>query len=400
MGDKITPILGRDRIISLDIIRGFALLGIFMVNMPSFFSPILYADPAAYWTGNVDKSLHALVEIFAQASFYPLFAFLFGFGAVMIAERMQEREQSFPVYFSRRLFVLLLFGLLHAFFVWHGDILITYALCGIVFLLFYRLSPMVLLSIGASVYLFFFGLLTLSTLLMDQTMMVEFMYNADAVKRSEAVYGTGSFGDIFSQRFQDWYLVNGPANFWLLLVNIVPFMLTGAAFAKKKWLTSVRENRRFLWITAIVTGVFGMLLKSLPYIVPEDLLPLTMTFVQDYFGGPLLALFYVTAMVLLLERKSVLRLLKPLSYAGRMSISNYLLQSILCTALFYAYGLGLYGSFSYLQGFMLVCAVFAVQLFISRLWLKRFAYGPVEYIWRYASYGRKPMEKTKKGMSA
>ena len=384
------PLSERERIVSIDILRGFAILGIFLVNMPALFSPFLYLNPETYWKEGIDQTLHAFVDIFGQASFYPLFAFLFGYGAIMIAERSKIKELSFPRLFVRRLFILLVFGCIHAFLIWHGDILITYAITGFMFMLFYKCKGKTLLITGLLVYVIPFALLSslsFLTLLLSDMNASELLYNEEAVLASLKVYSEGSFSEITSQRIQDWMYTNGPANAWLLIINILPLMLLGAAFAKQGWLVDVKKNKKLLTRLMFVGLIGGLFLKVLPYIYGLNFANLL---IQDQFGGPLLALFYMTFFVLILQNRAIYKLLKPLANVGRMSISNYLLQSIVFTWIFYGYGFGLYGDISYVFGFVLVFVFYSVQIILSKWWLARYQYGPVEYIWRWGTYGQKP----------
>lgn len=394
MKNQMQAIKESERIQSIDILRGFAILGIFFVNMPAFFSPVHYLDPSIYWEKTSDRVLNGLVDFFAQASFYPLFAFLFGYGAVILANRLQIKELSFPKYFSRRLAVLLVFGCLHAFLVWHGDILITYSLCGFLFLLFHKLTGKTLLIVGSLLYVIPFTLFSLGFAaieMLDPSSLITDLYNQAAVENALYVYGQGTFGEIFSLRFHDWYAVNGPAGFWILALNIVPLMLLGAGFAKKKWLEDVGNHRKLLFSLLVASGIIGGALKSLPFYYKE--LPYTSMFIQDFFGGPLLALFYIAAIVLMVENSAIHRLLRPFSYVGRLSISNYLLQSVVCTAIFYSYGLGLYGHISFTAGFCLVILLYSLQVWASKRWLAIYQMGPVEYIWRWGTYGQRPSMK-------
>ncbi|MEH6944166.1 DUF418 domain-containing protein [Bacillus sp. JJ722] len=395
MKDKMQSIKENERIQSVDILRGFAILGIFFVNMPAFFSPIYYYNPDTYWETTSDRSLNAMVDFFAQASFYPLFAFLFGYGAIILADRLSIKELSFPKYFSRRLVILLLFGCIHAFFLWHGDILITYAICGFFFILFWKCKGKTLIITGVLIYSIVYSLIIVSFAafegLEDSSSILSSIDNQEAIESSIHVYSQGSFSEIFSQRYNDWLLVNGPSNIWLLVLDILPLILIGAGFAKQKWLENVQKNKRLLVYLLIFSFIGGVVFKLLPFLDGE--LPYTRMMVQDYIGGPLLALFYITLIVLLVENRRVYTLLKPFSYVGRMSISNYLIQSLVCTTIFYSYGLGLYGQISFTIGFCLVILLYSLQIVGSRWWLKTYRLGPVEYIWRWGTYGNKPSMK-------
>lgn len=396
MSDKMMPIKESERYVSIDILRGLAILGIFLVNMPAFYSPFLYLNPETYWDEGIDQFLNGFVDVFAQASFYPLFAFLFGYGAIMIAERAKVKELSFPRLFTRRLLVLLVFGCIHAFLIWHGDILITYAITGFIFMLFYKLKGKTLLITGLLLYIIPFSLLSLFAfllLLLPGGDISELLYNNEAVLASLQIYSEGSFGEITSQRIEDWLYVNGPANAWVLLINILPLMMLGAAFAKKGWLVDVKKHKKLLRNLMLIGLIGGLFLKLLPFIQGSNYANMM---VQDQFGGPLLALFYITFIVLIVQNRTALKIMKPLSNVGRMSISNYLLQSIVFTIVFYGYGFGLYGSISYLTGFIIVFVFYCFQVFLSKWWISRFQYGPVEFMWRWGTYGQKPQLKRRR----
>ncbi|RFU67563.1 DUF418 domain-containing protein [Bacillus sp. V59.32b] len=378
-----------DRIVSIDILRGFSLLGILLVNMPSFHTPFLYINPLTWWTDNPDRMLYIFTDIFAQASFYPLFAFLFGFGGILFAERVNKRGQSFPVLFSRRMLALLLIGCIHAFFIWHGDILINYALFGFIFILFYKMSGRLLLILGSLIYLIPFLMLAMLMIAAQVFEMggLEIPIDHEAVRQSMEVYRNGTFIEIMRQRFDDWYAVNNLASAVLLFLSIFPLFLIGGGFAKLRLLERPGIYRKHLRIIMAVSLVLGLLVKLIPYLTANNY---ATVFLQDTFGGPLLSLFYITAITLLLQRNLVHKVMLPFSYVGRLSMSNYLIQSIIGTLIFYSYGLGLYGRVSFSTGLVLVGGTFVIQMLASKYWLAYFLMGPVEYVWRMFTYGKKP----------
>ncbi|MGG4267035.1 DUF418 domain-containing protein [Peribacillus simplex] len=390
MKGKFIPIQESKRIVSIDILRGLAILGIFLVNMPSFHSPLLYIDGAERWSEGWDGILYRFSDVAAQASFYPLFAFLFGFGAVILAIRSEEKGVSFPILFTKRLGFLLVLGCIHAFFIWHGDILINYAVFGFAFLFFYKMKGRNLILLGSVFYVLPFAILGSLFIIMgifDREGM-EITTDAAMMKQSLEVYQSGTFTEIMSQRALDWYVVNNPFNASILFLSIFPFFLIGAGVAKQGWLQDPVRYKRQLKAISIVSLLVGLLIKVLPYVTVYHFGTI---FVQDYFGGPLLTMFYITAITLLAEKRRAYRLFRPLSYVGRMSMSNYLFQSIVCTSIFYSYGLGLYGSVSYTTGFVFLIALFCLQMLLSILWMGLYKYGPVEYLWRFVTYGKKPV---------
>ncbi|WP_207205089.1 DUF418 domain-containing protein [Peribacillus sp. TH16] len=388
--DTMVPLQESKRIVSIDILRGLAILGIFLVNMPSFHSPLLYIDGVERWTEGWDRILYRFSDIVAQASFYPLFAFLFGFGAIILAVRCEEKGVSFPFLYMKRLFFLLMLGCIHAFAIWHGDILINYAIFGFAFLLFYKVRGKNLILLGSFFYVMPFAILGSLFLIIGVFDREEMEITTDLtmMKQSLQIYQSGTFTEIISQRALDWYMVNNPFNAIILFLSIFPFFLIGAGVAKQGWLHNPVRYKRQLKAISIVSLILGLSIKVLPYVTVYHFGTI---FVQDYFGGPLLTMFYITGITLLAEKTRASRLFQALSYVGRMSMSNYLFQSIVCTSIFYSYGLGLYGTVSYTTGFILLLGVFFVQILLSLLWMKMYRYGPVEYVWRFVTYGKKPI---------
>jgi uncharacterized protein len=388
MGHTISPTQEKKRIVSLDMMRGFAILGIFLVNMLSFHSPYLYIDPLRWWQDSFDKGIYVLIDIFAQASFYPLFSMLFGYGLVMLRERSQLKEVSFIPIVLRRLSLLLVIGLIHAFFIWHGDILFNYALLGFIFLLFIHLSGRKMMVIGSLLYLlpnlFVISSLFLTFLLVPGEEIS--LFDPKLSSQSMDIYQNGTFLEITSQRIQDWVYTNNIFGQIMMLFSLLPLFLIGGGAAKYKWFERIHEHRKGLTITLFVTLVLGLFFKLLPYLFTTNL---PTTYAQDIFGGPLLAISYGLMMVLFAEKEVLNKLLISISYVGRMSFSNYLFQSILSTLIFYHYGLGYYGKISVSTGTILVFAIYVFQMILSRLWLKYYYYGPAEWIWRNFTYFKK-----------
>ncbi|MCC3355539.1 DUF418 domain-containing protein [Bacillus sp. REN16] len=386
--NQLNPVMGAERIHSIDVIRGLAIFGIFFVNMPSFFSPVLYLNSNTWWNGDLNQWTYWIVDIFAQASFYTLFSFLFGFGMVLFKERAVAKGYSFYPLITRRLIVLLLFGCLHAFFVWHGDILITYAIAGAILLLFHKAKPLTLL-IWALVLifvpnLFLGGMMFLA--LMFEPELGAVMFNEQLALKSAEIYATGGFWEITIQRFHDWYYVNNASMIFALTVTLLPMFLLGAFIAKKKWFEGREEDLKKVKILWLISLVIGVPMKLLPYYTSKNA---ATEYLQDTIGGPGTSILYATSIVLIMRLPLWKKLLSPLALVGRLSLSNYLFQSIVCTLLFYGYGFGLYGKVELYIGFLLTIAIFIIQILLSSLWLKKFRFGPFEWVWRTFTYAQK-----------
>lgn len=396
MNQILNPVSEQERMISLDMMRGFAILGIYLVNMLSFHSPYPYIDPKEWFSGPADYTTYTFIDIFIQASFYTLFSLLFGYSLVLFREKAMIKGLNFRRMAIRRLTLLFLIGVVHAFLIWHGDILITYALLGFLFLLFIGMKGKTLMITGFLLYTIPNILLSLLLLLAVSFSSGEELsvFDATAAETAKQVYQNGSFYEITLQRMNDWYAVNNLVSLPIMLISIFPLFLIGGGAAKLKWFENPQKNRKMLRNVLIASLLFGLFIKLIPYMFTRNA---ATDYIQDIFGGPLLAIGYGIGIALLAEKSIATRILLSLSWVGRMSMSNYLFQSILSTLIFYQYGLGFYGEISVFAGTLLVVLIFIFQILFSRFWMMRFLYGPVEWLWRGFTYFRVPRLKRSSG---
>ena len=201
---KSAPISKQERIITLDIIRGFALLGIFLVNMPAFHSPAFMISHPDY-TG-MDYWLDLFLQMFVQTKFYTIFSFLFGLGFYIFMSRAEQKNLHVNRLFSRRLFALLLFGAIHLIFIWYGDILHTYAIAGFLLLLFYKRKTKTLLIWAFSLLFVIHSLLSVQFFIPESTL-EEMAATSNADKESKVeeyvdMYENGNYLEWVSYRFQ------------------------------------------------------------------------------------------------------------------------------------------------------------------------------------------------------
>ncbi len=382
------------RIVSIDVLRGVSLFGIFLVNMLSFHSPYFYYNPYEWWKTPEDIMAFSWIDVFVQASFYPLFAAMFGFGAAMQYEKALAQNKRFMWTGIRRFLFLLLLGLLHAFLIWPGDILVNYAVCGFLLLFFLRFSGRALLLAGVLLWFIpalLFGALLLLSVLSNPYNAV-FWTDIASVSESIAAYGSGSFADVTAQRIIDWKnnnVENGA--FWLQLTSIFPFLLIGAGVFKQRTLAKWAENPKQTARLVLVFFMAGLLLKGVPHLLDPS--NIAFMYIQDLLGGPVLAAGYAALVVMLCTHKKPLRVLQLFVPAGKMSLTNYLVQSIIGSLLFYSYGLGFYGQITVATGTLLCVTIFASQVMASHLWLSRFNQGPAEAIWRSVVYGKRRKNK-------
>ena len=380
---KLQPISLRERVDAIDLMRGFSLFGILLINMLAFHTPLSYIDPYKWFSGNMDQTIFTGLDIFVQASFYPLFSMLFGYGLMMQFLRAQDYGQPFMPVAVKRLVILLAFGIVHAFLIWYGDILITYALMGLLLIGMLRLPPAWLLGLGVLLYTLphlMFTVIMFLAVTVDPNIYIGYQ----EAEQSVAAYQSGNFAEIFSRRLTDWYYVNNPFSFIIFTVTILPLMMIGAAAAKWRMIEQVAAKKKVWLVLAAGSLTAGLLLKSTPYLFDKNY---AYQYVQEMFGGPLVSIGYAGIIALLSLNLKFMKALSPLIKAGRMSMTIYITQSIIATSIFYSFGLGLYGQVDLLTGTLIAVGIFVVQLIFAELWFSKFKRGPIEMIWRRWTYG-------------
>jgi len=350
-----------------------------------FHSPYIYFDPFNWYQLPQDKFMYQMIDIWVQGSFYPLFAMLFGFG---LATQFLRIEEKFLTFGMKRMAVLLLIGILHVLFLWAGDILITYAASGFVLLFLLRLSAKWLFSLALVFYLIPNAAITLLLAAVkrfdpDSAAMYS---SVQGIESSIIAYGSGSFGEVLTQRLADWNYMNQGGLFLLwMLFSILPLMMLGAAAAKANLIKRIRNSFSKTLLAGILLIAVGTLTKWIPYALEGNILTAT---VQDTFGGPIQAIGYGLVFLSLAAKFSGFIGLRPFEKAGRMSLSIYLLMSVLATTFFYSYGLGFYGKVDVTAGTWIGIGIYAICLIFAELWLSKAKQGPVEVLWRTLTYPR------------
>ncbi|MFE0555738.1 DUF418 domain-containing protein [Paenibacillus sp. NPDC058910] len=389
------------RIQLIDNLRGFALLGIFLVNI-TFFTTSLQTISfgVELWSGWYNEILMLLRGIVIDGKFILIFSFLFGFGMVLLQESSQAKGRSFNRIYTRRLTALLLIGLIHGILIWYGDILTHYALMGFLLMLFQRCKPRTLLIWSLSLLLLVPVLLTGASLLSSSAGQVfEPLSQADAhqmgiyfQERDAAIYGEGTMTQIIAQRLNDY--IGSILNMVVFYPQVLGMFLMGAYFCKRRILHEVKKNRKGIIKLVVIGGSLGLVLQLVMSLA--DGLPSWGEAVALFVGAPFLTLGYIGAFALLYQNTSWQKVLNLFSYPGKMAFTNYLLQSILCGLIFYSYGLGWYGTIEPIWQMVMVVVIFALQAIFSRVWLKRLPIGPFEYIWRLFTYWGNPVKQGQK----
>lgn len=402
------PVAATERIAVLDIVRGVALFGILAINVTAFKSP---GGPPGLGVeaGLADRLVIQALLLFVESKFFTLFSFLFGLGFSIQLLRAQQRGVAFVPRFARRLLALLLFGILHIVLLWDGDILTLYALVGAILLLFRNRSPRALLN-WAGILLLVPLVLVAASLTTLEVLRTTTTYgarlqqaDADLVTtftqlRVEAVhlYGSGSYTRILNTRLAE-YLVVLP-----LLLSRVPSVLAmfllGLYVGKRGVLARIDEHLPLLRRVRFWGLSLGLLVSVLVVMAQARLGPisaLVALLFNQTLGRPLLSLGYGATLVLLAQRPNWARRLASFAATGRMALTNYLLQSLICTTIFYGYGFGLAGQVGAVAGVALAIGIYALQIPFSLWWLGRYQFGPMEWLWRSMTYLQlQPLRRT------
>jgi uncharacterized protein len=400
----LAPTSAPERIQILDVLRGFALFGILLVNMAFFMHPFQYATLPFEHANQLDATIAWLIRVLAEGKFYSLFSLLFGIGFMLQWQRAQAKGRPFVGVYLRRSLALLLIGFLHATLVWVGDILMIYAVVGLLLLLFRNTRPRrLLIWVGILVLLptlfmaASWGLIVLGS--QDPAVAAEIEASFVDVRQQTAadlaqaytVYASGNFAEITAQRLRDLRELGVFTLF--TLPNILAMFLLGVYFAKQNILADLPAHRLLFRRLLIWGGSVGLVLNILyaNFVATGErdipTFPMVIATAAQAIGAPLLMLAYVGGLALLWMGPGQRRL-RPLAPTGRMALTNYLMQSIMATTIFYGYGLGWFGQVGATVGLLLTFVIYGIEVAWSGPWLTRFRFGPAEWFWRTLTYLR------------
>lgn len=383
------------RIGVLDGLRGLALLGILLVNVNFFNQSLMSISMGGLPVeGGLNKVIEWLSSLLVETKFMLLFSFLFGYGAVLLYQRTLAENKRFGPLFVRRMLALLLFGILHGTLIWYGDILTTYALVGLLLLPYIKRRPKTMLIWSIALTLLVPLLMTATGILgsaATRETSPGIGYSAPSeisqmiVQYQEAdrrIYGHGSLSEILNKRIADYQ--SSFFNMILFFPQILGTFLLGGFFAKKDLLGRISEHRTFLVRFGSIGGLVGLLLEAPMLLNPSGNSYFEM--LGMFIGAPLLMLAYVSWFTLAYRRWE--NRLSFLSNPGRVGFSMYILQSVLCSLIFYSYGLGWFGSLELWQTTAVALVIYVLQIGLSTLWLRRYRTGPLEYVWRLLYRGK------------
>ena len=399
MSGSSGPTPPAERILSLDVLRGFALLGILVINVQLFsmpeltlLNPTIYGDltGANYWAW-------LLSHVLFEGKFITLFTFLFGAGVVLFT-RSDKAGRSARSLYARRSAWLVVFGLGHAYLLWYGDILFSYGVCAFVVVALRDRSVRSLLVLGALLYAVPSAIEVLSGLSSGAAAIGDSWRPAESVIRAEIETYRGGWLAQMDHRVPSSFQRQTAGLLGYTAWRVSGAMLFGMALFKSGALTNDRDPRFYTRLIAVGGAVgIGTVVAGVAYIQAADWSAGAALFWRqfNYWGALPLAAAYVGVIARYCRWRPSGIETRVLSAVGRTAFSNYLLQTLLATSVFYGHGLGLFGSVSRVEALGVAAAIWAVQLPLSVLWLRYFRFGPMEWLWRVLTYGRlQPLRKT------
>ena len=408
--NEASPVSAADRVQLLDVLRGVALYGVFLMNLVGFASSSIMATEQQLLSlpsAALDFTLLDVLGWLVADKANSMFAFLFGLGFALQLQRLEGRGVDFEQLYRRRLTVLLVIGVIHFFFVWTWDILHLYALAGFLLLPLRRLSNRALVIGG--LLLAVFGRTSIKTL-------AEFgspgswsgvpggYTDADVLLRQQ-ISESGDYPRLVSNFF-DWVFIDYIASGMILgwLAYALGRFLIGAWVGRHGWVSRAAEflpGWRRLMRLALPTGLVlegaATILANASW-VPEWEHGEFLAEALHLLAVPVLAAGYIAGIVVAFQGSLGRRLLTPFAALGRMALTNYLTQSLVIGFVLFGIGpgLALAGKIGTTALFVVVTVVYFTQMAFSHWWLKRFAYGPAEWVWRAFTYGNMPPIRSSK----
>jgi uncharacterized protein len=395
---RVGPVSLSERIVFIDVLRGMALFGILAANMRAFFAPLdCYDNIGVLFHSRADVLAQLFIDGFIQGKFISIFSFLFGMGFAIQMSRAEARGVRFMGFYPRRLLALALFGLIHGLLIWAGDVLLTYAFSGAILLLFRKRQQKTLLwwagglfslpIVGSIVFLALYFSRFRRPWMDPKPPDVQKLYTVINI------YAHGTVRQILAQNWVEWKLE---------LPTTLFAIYAAALFLLGMWVWRAGIVQRLDEYRPVLKRVCGWcmpvgLIVSIFVAIVKAVVPPGTVSGWAWLGGVLwlpgshiLAAGYVSGLSLIFLHEKWRRILLPFAAVGRMALTNYLMQSVLCTLFFYHYTTGLYGRIGPAVGLIPTVILYGAQVVFSNWWLQRYRFGPMEWLWRGMTYGKFP----------
>lgn len=391
------PIANNERLNNIDVIRGVALLGILLMNIQAF-SMIFaaYSNPTSFGdlTGS-NFTVYYLSHIFADQKFMSIFSILFGVGIVLMADNIERKGGNPGKVHYKRMFILAIFGLMHAYLLWFGDILFPYAIAGMIAYTARKKSVKFLLItafclIGLCAFVMLLAGLSLPYWPAEEMQKMQVMWApTQELIAKDSLANLGSWLEQTEQR--NFMASKMQSNILFYLPRIIGLMMVGMAlfkldfFGKRFSNKTLLSNGLVVFVISLVLIIYG----NQQNFASSWGIEAMFTGIQfNFWGSILMANSYMCFLVVFCRSNVLSSLKKALANVGRMALSNYLSHTLICGFIFYGWGLGYYGSFDRVDMLLVVLAVWVFQLVFSSFWMSRFQFGPFEWLWRTLTYSK------------
>ena len=417
--EPLAPALGKSRISAIDILRGLAVLGILAMNIAGFAMPAAaYNNPKLFGGDGANIWVWFFNHLVFDQKFLPIFSMLFGAGLVLMYER--GKEQLTATYYRRNA-LLILFGILHAYLLWWGDILFFYGVCGLFLFFFRKSSPRKLLVVGICLFLVNIPINLLQGFGMEMMkaeadrvtakqadggelgpkdkqvledwaeMSTMLAPSQEEVERIVQVHRDGSYGEIFVERAKFVMFFQPAGLFVFALWRCGGLMLIGMALMRLGVFSGERSRVFYKRLALAGYGVGVPLVAVGAYLIQradwDPFFFMKAGVHWNYVGSVGISLGHLAVLMLIVKSGVLTGLTDRLGDVGRMAFTNYLMQSVVMTTVFYGYGFGLFGRLDRGEQMGVVVLMWIAQLVWSPIWLRYFRFGPAEWLWRSLTYG-------------
>ena len=405
MNNTLQPVSQAGRTQSLDFLRGFAILGILIMNIQSFSMPgAAYLNPMVYgdMTG-ANKWVWILSHVFADQKFMTIFSVLYGAGIVLVTQKAEAKTGKSAGLHYRRTFWLLIIGLIHAHLIWYGDILVLYATCAVFVYLMRNLKPWTLVIVGVllmAVHTLIYGFFGTSleywppeSLEMARGSWLP----SESAIQSEIAAVTGSLKEQIAKNSETAFFMETLVAGMIFLWRAGGLMLVGMALYKWGVLTAQRSAKFYRntmlisWLIGFPIVIWGLLRNFEADWAFEYSMYLGSQF--NYWGSLFVAVGYICGIMLLSKSGKLEALQARLAAVGQMALTNYIGQSVICVLIFFGIGLGLFGQVERTTQVLVIIGVWVLQILWSQPWLKTYRFGPLEWVWRSLTYWRRQQLK-------
>jgi uncharacterized protein len=390
------------RLVALDVLRGAALLGILVMNIQSFSMPdAAYLNPSAYGDlRGANLLVWVLGHLFTDEKMYGIFSMLFGAGILLMTSRLEQGGRSPARVHYRRMGWLMLFGLLHGFLLWPGDILWTYGVAGLVVYLFRKRSPRRLLVAAVIFFAIGSGIFASVGLLVNrlppdqyEAFEQENWRPTPEMIQDEIAVLRGRWSGQLSSRIENALFMDVGVFLMLFGWKTIGNMLLGMAFFKWGVFTGAlaQSDYRLMAVAGFLLGLPVVAFGAWRNFAAgwDGRYSFFFGSQFNYWGAIVVDIGWIGALMLLATSPGFTQLKMRLAVVGRTAFTNYILQTVICTTLFYGQGFGLFGAVSRFGQLTIVVAIWIVQLLLAPVWLRYFQFGPLEWLWRSLTYWRR-----------